>query len=79
MERNVSHKPPKRGLLSNPLLVAIPILIALFFTRSPYMMTATTPSRGKPWADAPITLITTPPYETKEVCGAPLFRCIPQL
>lgn len=67
MDSNVSYKPPRRGLLSNPLLFAIPILLALFFTRSPYMMATTAPSQGKPWADAPIKLATTPQYETKEV------------
>ncbi|KAK9416427.1 hypothetical protein SUNI508_01844 [Seiridium unicorne] len=66
MEPPTKLKQPQRGLFSNPLFIAIPILIGLFFTRSPYMMTATTPAAGKPWADAPIKLITTPQYETKQ-------------
>ncbi|ORY57758.1 uncharacterized protein BCR38DRAFT_461052 [Pseudomassariella vexata] len=56
---------PRGGILSKPLYLAIPILIALFFTRSPYFMATTAPSEGKPWADTPIRLITTPQYETK--------------
>lgn len=32
------------------------------------MMTATAPAENKPWADTPIKLITTPQYETKQVC-----------
>ncbi|KAK8031602.1 hypothetical protein PG990_001336 [Apiospora arundinis] len=55
-----------QGLLSRPLLVLIPILVGLFLTRSPYMMTTTAPSASKPWADSPIKLVATPQYETKK-------------
>ncbi|KAI0407290.1 hypothetical protein F4802DRAFT_554912 [Xylaria palmicola] len=56
----------RRRLLDRPILLAIPILIGLFVTRSPLLMTSTAPSPSKPWADAPLTLITTPQYETKQ-------------
>jgi hypothetical protein len=54
----------RRRLLNRPILLAIPILIGLFITRSPLLMTSTTPSKSKPWADAPLKLITTPQFET---------------
>ncbi|KAK6216023.1 hypothetical protein LQW54_003999 [Pestalotiopsis sp. IQ-011] len=66
MDPPVRAKQPQRGIFGNPLLIAIPILIGLFFTRSPYMMAATAPAENKPWADTPIKLITTPQYETKQ-------------
>lgn len=69
MEAPVKYQ-PRTGLLSRPLILAIPILIGLFFSHSPYTMTAVDPSEGRPWADAPITLVTTPQYLTKKV--APL-------
>ncbi|KAI0427909.1 hypothetical protein F5Y09DRAFT_314657 [Xylaria sp. FL1042] len=55
----------RRRLLNRPILLAIPILIGLFITRSPLLMTSTTPTPAKPWADAPLKLITTPQFETK--------------
>lgn len=54
----------RRRLLNRPILLAIPILIGLFITRSPLLMTSTTPTPSKPWADAPLKLITTPQFET---------------
>ncbi|KAI1292459.1 hypothetical protein F5Y03DRAFT_400432 [Xylaria venustula] len=56
----------RRRLLNRPILLAIPILIGLFVTRSPLLMTSTTPAADKPWADAPLKLITTPQFETKK-------------
>ncbi|KAI8626414.1 hypothetical protein F5Y19DRAFT_222730 [Xylariaceae sp. FL1651] len=56
----------RRRLLDRPILIAIPILIGLFFTRSPFLMSALAPTDGKPWADTPMKLITTPQYETKK-------------
>ncbi|KAI8944479.1 hypothetical protein F4801DRAFT_571567 [Xylaria longipes] len=56
----------RRRLLNRPILLAIPILIGLFITRSPLLMTSTTPTPSKPWADAPLKLITTPQFETKK-------------
>lgn len=56
----------RRRLLDRPILLAIPILIGLFLTRSPLFMTSVTPMESKPWADAPLKLITTPQYETKK-------------
>ncbi|KAI0812867.1 hypothetical protein GGR55DRAFT_585567 [Xylaria sp. FL0064] len=55
----------RRRLLNRPILLAIPILIGLFITRSPLLMTSTAPMPNKPWADAPLRLITTPQFETK--------------
>jgi hypothetical protein len=66
MDPPTKYNPP-RGIMTNRLLLAIPILIGLFVTRSPYLMSATAPAEGKPWADAPIALITTPQYESKQV------------
>ncbi|KAJ3557002.1 hypothetical protein NPX13_g10019 [Xylaria arbuscula] len=54
----------RRRLLNRPILLAIPILIGLFITRSPLLMTSTDPEPTKPWADAPLKLITTPQFET---------------
>ncbi len=51
------------------LLLAVPILVGLFVTRSPFMMASTAPSESKPWADGPMKLIPTPQYATKKVCG----------
>ncbi|KAH8157027.1 hypothetical protein CIB48_g11219 [Xylaria polymorpha] len=56
----------RRRLLNRPILLAIPILIGLFITRSPLLMTSTTPTPSKPWADTPLKLITTPQFETKK-------------
>ncbi|CAJ2505243.1 Uu.00g126370.m01.CDS01 [Anthostomella pinea] len=56
----------RRRLLERPIYLAIPILIGLFITRSPFLMSAVAPTEGKPWADAPMKLITTPQYETKK-------------
>ncbi|KAI0477332.1 hypothetical protein GGR56DRAFT_691847 [Xylariaceae sp. FL0804] len=56
----------RRRLLERPILLAIPILIGLFLTRSPFLMSAGAPAAGKPWADSPMKLITTPQYETKK-------------
>ncbi|GAP88250.1 putative hemerythrin hhe cation binding domain-containing protein [Rosellinia necatrix] len=56
----------RRRLLNRPILLAIPILIGLFITRSPLFMASTTPAPSKPWADAPLKLIITPQYETKK-------------
>ncbi|KAI0860863.1 hypothetical protein F4860DRAFT_477973 [Xylaria cubensis] len=56
----------RRRLLNRPILLAIPILIGLFITRSPLLMTSTAPMPSKPWADAPLKLITTPQFETKK-------------
>ncbi|KAI2628171.1 hypothetical protein GGS21DRAFT_528061 [Xylaria nigripes] len=56
----------RRRLLNRPILLAIPILIGLFLTRSPLFMPSSAPSPGKPWADAPLKLITTPQYTTKK-------------
>ncbi|KAI1424664.1 hypothetical protein F5Y12DRAFT_435070 [Xylaria sp. FL1777] len=56
----------RRRLLNRPILLAIPILIGLFITRSPLLMTSTAPDPAKPWADAPLKLITTPQFETKK-------------
>jgi hypothetical protein len=67
MDPSDKSRPAQRGFLRNPLLFAIPILIGLFVTRSPYLMAATAPSEGKPWADVPIALVTTPQYATKQV------------
>lgn len=61
-----TNPPKKGGILGNLLFLAIPILVALFLTRSPYMMTTVAPSPARPWADAPIKLVTTPQYETKK-------------
>ncbi|KAH6657007.1 hypothetical protein BKA67DRAFT_177335 [Truncatella angustata] len=66
MDPPTKYNPPQRGLFSRPLVLAIPILIAGFFLRSPYMMAATAPAENTPWADAPIKLITTPQFETKQ-------------
>ncbi|KAI1393172.1 uncharacterized protein F4822DRAFT_423634 [Hypoxylon trugodes] len=61
---------PRRSILDRPILIAIPILIGLFLTRSPFFMSAPTvdlaAADGKPWADAPIKLVTTPQFETKK-------------
>ncbi|KAI0198176.1 hypothetical protein F4808DRAFT_436762 [Astrocystis sublimbata] len=57
----------RRRLLNRPILLAIPIIIGLFITRSPLLMTSTTPSPSAPWADAPLALITTPQYATKQM------------
>ncbi|KAI1338473.1 hypothetical protein F5Y15DRAFT_129796 [Xylariaceae sp. FL0016] len=56
----------RRRLLDRPIYLAIPILIGLFFTRSPFFMSTLAPTEGKPWADTPMKLITTPQYETKQ-------------
>ncbi|KAI1265360.1 hypothetical protein F5Y18DRAFT_386293 [Xylariaceae sp. FL1019] len=56
----------RRRLLDRPIYIAIPILIGLFFTRSPFFMSAHPPADTKPWADSPISLVTTPQYETKQ-------------
>ncbi|KAI0026115.1 hypothetical protein F4780DRAFT_718553 [Xylariomycetidae sp. FL0641] len=56
----------RRRVLERPILLAIPILIGLFLTRSPFFMSGVSPAEGKPWADAPLKLITTPQYETKK-------------
>ena len=53
--------------LIRSVLIVLPILIGLFVTRSPFFMTSEAPAAGKPWADRPIELITTPQYETKKV------------
>ncbi|KAI0126850.1 hypothetical protein BJ170DRAFT_630248 [Xylariales sp. AK1849] len=66
MDPPAKYNSPRGGLLRNRLLLAIPILIGLFFSRSPYTMMATSPTEGKPWADTPIKLLTTPQYQTKE-------------
>lgn len=66
MDPPVKYKPPQ-GILSRPLVLAIPILIALFFAYSPFNMTTEPPSGTKPWADGPISLVNTPQYETKKV------------
>ncbi|KAI1465097.1 uncharacterized protein F4812DRAFT_131467 [Daldinia caldariorum] len=62
--------PPRRSILDKPILIAIPILIGLFLTRSPFFMTAPAldpaAAGGVAWADAPIKLVTTPQYETKK-------------
>ncbi|KAI1105655.1 hypothetical protein F4804DRAFT_117306 [Jackrogersella minutella] len=69
MEPPVKYQ-PRRSILDKPILIAIPILIGLFITRSPFFMSAPaldlTAADGKPWADAPIKLVTTPQYETKK-------------
>ncbi|KAI1206596.1 uncharacterized protein F4807DRAFT_463542 [Annulohypoxylon truncatum] len=61
---------PRRSILDRPILIAIPILIGLFITRSPFFMAApaldTAAADGKPWADTPIKLVATPQYETKK-------------
>ncbi|KAI0156697.1 hypothetical protein GGR52DRAFT_196953 [Hypoxylon sp. FL1284] len=59
---------PRRTILDRPILIAIPILIGLFITRSPFFMSAPTVdvAGGQPWADSPIQLVTTPQYETKK-------------
>ncbi|KAI0892819.1 hypothetical protein F4806DRAFT_224281 [Annulohypoxylon nitens] len=60
---------PRRSILDRPIFIAIPILIGLFITRSPFFMSApaldTAGANGKPWADTPIKLVATPQYETK--------------
>ncbi|KAI1326590.1 hypothetical protein F5Y16DRAFT_374707 [Xylariaceae sp. FL0255] len=56
----------RRRLLDRPILLAIPILIGLFFTRSPFFMSIVAPTASKPWADTPVKLVTTPQYETKK-------------
>ncbi|KAI1134867.1 hypothetical protein F5Y05DRAFT_193763 [Hypoxylon sp. FL0543] len=60
----------RRSILDRPILIAIPILIGLFITRSPFFMSAPAldpaAADAKPWADAPIKLVTTPQYETKK-------------
>ncbi|OTB02221.1 hypothetical protein M426DRAFT_322799 [Hypoxylon sp. CI-4A] len=60
----------RRSILDRPILIAIPILIGLFLTRSPFFMSAPTLDLAAadvtPWADAPIKLVTTPQYETKK-------------
>ncbi|KAI2609179.1 hypothetical protein GGR54DRAFT_618745 [Hypoxylon sp. NC1633] len=65
-----SRYQPRRSILDRPILIAIPILIGLFLTRSPFFMSAPTldPAAvdGQPWADAPISLVTTPQYATKK-------------
>ncbi|KAI1373022.1 hypothetical protein F4677DRAFT_430766 [Hypoxylon crocopeplum] len=61
---------PRRSILDRPILIAIPILIGLFITRSPFFMSAPTldpvASDGQLWANTPIKLVTTPQYETKK-------------
>ncbi|KAI0880779.1 uncharacterized protein GGS22DRAFT_80079 [Annulohypoxylon maeteangense] len=61
---------PRRSILDRPILIAIPILIGLFITRSPFFMSAPAldiaAADGKPWADTPIKLVATPQYETKK-------------
>lgn len=53
-------------------LLAIPtIIVGLLLTRSPFMMTSTAPSEGKPWADGPMKLIPTPQFQTKKVLYLP--------
>ena len=44
-------------------------------------MTSEAPAAGKPWADKPIALITTPQYETKKVnhYKPPVLRLTPVL
>ncbi|KAL7625968.1 hypothetical protein AAE478_002737 [Parahypoxylon ruwenzoriense] len=57
----------RRSILDRPILIAIPILIGLFVTRSPFFMTATTldpAAGGEVWADQPVELIVTPQFET---------------
>ncbi|KAI1773639.1 hypothetical protein F4818DRAFT_421229 [Hypoxylon cercidicola] len=67
MEPSVKYQ-PRRTILDRPILIAIPILIGLFLTRSPFFMSAPTldAAGGQPWADSPIQLVTTPQYETKK-------------
>ncbi|KAI1401119.1 hypothetical protein F4819DRAFT_459259 [Hypoxylon fuscum] len=67
MEPPVKYQ-PRRSILDKPILIAIPILIGLFLTRSPFFMSAPTldAAAGQPWADAPIALVATPQYETKK-------------
>jgi hypothetical protein len=43
-------------------------------TRAPFMMTSVAPSKA--WADGPLTLITTPQFQTKKVC-APMLYLLP--
>ncbi|KAI8960386.1 hypothetical protein F5Y11DRAFT_330056 [Daldinia sp. FL1419] len=61
---------PRRSILDKPILIAIPILIGLFLTRSPFFMSAPAldpaATGSVVWADAPIKLVTTPQYETKK-------------
>ncbi|KAI1766088.1 hypothetical protein GGR53DRAFT_488050 [Hypoxylon sp. FL1150] len=68
MEPTVTYQ-PRRSILDRPILIAIPILIGLFITRSPFFMSAPTLDAAgdqQPWADSPITLVTTPQFETKK-------------
>ncbi|KAI5860610.1 hypothetical protein GGS23DRAFT_599418 [Durotheca rogersii] len=66
-------EPARRSILDRPILIAIPILIGLFATRSPFFMSAAPAfdpaapeAAAVPWADAPIPLVTTPQYETNK-------------
>ncbi|KAI0378699.1 hypothetical protein F5Y04DRAFT_261403 [Hypomontagnella monticulosa] len=63
-----SSKFQRRSILDRPILIAIPIIIGLFLTRSPFFMTAPTLDSTAPvvWADAPIKLVTTPQFATKK-------------
>ncbi|KAI2470518.1 hypothetical protein F4781DRAFT_175463 [Annulohypoxylon bovei var. microspora] len=69
MEPAVKYQ-PRRSILDRPILIAIPILIGLFITRSPFFMSAPAldpaAAHSKPWADTPIKLVATPQYETKK-------------
>lgn len=48
------------------ILVAVTVIFSAFLSRSPLIMTTTTPSGNKPWADGPMKLIITPAYTTKK-------------
>ncbi|KAK7750959.1 hypothetical protein SLS62_007092 [Diatrype stigma] len=54
------------GSIIRSLLIVIPVFIGLFIIRSPFFMASESPAEGKPWADSPIKLLTTPQYETKK-------------
>jgi hypothetical protein len=56
-------------------ILSIPFIVLGFvLTRAPFMMTSVAPSKA--WADGPLTLITTPQFQTKKVC-APMLYLLP--
>ncbi|KAF9692736.1 hypothetical protein EKO04_009100 [Ascochyta lentis] len=48
------------------ILIIQATILAIFLQRAPFMMSATTPTSKKPWADTPCALITTPQYATNK-------------
>lgn len=63
-----------RGLKLSYLIPILGLAIGFFYSKysqSTLMATQKAPTQGKPWADGPLKLVTTPMFELKKVGGAP--------